>query len=299
MKTGPLWQITVHTTAEAEDAVSDLVERVFGQPACAYLDRESGRATVSLVSSTKALFSVVNRSRLAGGLRRIASFGLEVGAGRVRVKRLRRQDWAEVWKSHFPPLEIGKRLLIKPSWSRRKAGKGQAVVVLDPGLSFGTGQHPTTAFCLGQLAAFRRPDLAQSLLDIGTGSGILAIAGAKLGYAPVRAFDSDSDAVRVAGENAARNKLPGSLRLSRRDLARLPLAGGPKYHLVCANLTADLLVRHRRRIANCLRHDGRLVLAGVLASEWPSIERVYGRLGLKAVTKRTGMEWTSGAFERR
>src|SRR5439155_618396 len=101
-------------------------------------------------------------------------------------------------------------LLIKPSWSRRRARRGQAVVILDPGLSFGTGQHPTTVFCLRELARLRKPGERQAFLDIGTGSGILAVAAAKLGYSPVCA--SEFDHVRTAYESIGLN-----LKTSRKE----------------------------------------------------------------------------------
>src|SRR5205814_9828492 len=133
------------------------------------------------------------RARLADALENIRNAGLKLGPARIKLERVRSQDWSESWKRHFKPLEIGRELLIRPSWSKRRAHKDQAVVVLDPGLSFGTGQHPTTAFCLRQLATRRIPGQAQSFLDIGTGSGILAISAARLGYGPIRAIDSDSE----------------------------------------------------------------------------------------------------------
>src|SRR5439155_23112501 len=116
----------------------------------------------------------------------------------------------------------GLALLLKPSWSRCRARRGQAVVVLDPGLSFGTGQHPTTRFCLEQIVARRTQDRGQSFLDMGTGSGILAIAAAKLGYHPVAAFDVDAHAVRIARANARKNGVADTLHPRRQDLRQLP-----------------------------------------------------------------------------
>src|ERR1700743_660101 len=98
------------------------------------------------------------------------------------------------------------RLSRTPSTTQSRLRKAQAVIILDPGLSFGTGQHPTTFFCLRQLVACRKPGVEQSFLDIGTGSGILAIAAAKLGYRPVEAFDFDPASVRVSLENVKKNK---------------------------------------------------------------------------------------------
>ena len=147
-----------------------------------------------------------------------------MGAGKIVTRRVAREDWSESWKRHFKALEIGPTLLVKPGWVRRRARKGQAVVVLDPGLSFGTGNHPTTEYCLRALAAGRRDGERQSFWDVGTGSGILAIAAAKLGYAPVVAMDFDAEAVRVARENARRNGVLERVSISRRDITRMTLS---------------------------------------------------------------------------
>src|ERR1051326_5781735 len=150
-------------------------------------------------------------ARLRQELRRLAECGLAISPGRISVEKLRRGDWGESWERHFRPIEIGSALLLKPSWSRTKPKKTQAEVVLDPGLSFGTGQHPTTRFCLEQIVAFHSPNKPQSFLDLGTGSGILAIAAAKLGYRPVLALDVDPQAIRTARANARRN---GAVRIA-------------------------------------------------------------------------------------
>ena len=174
------------------------------------------------------------------------------------LRKLRRENWAESWKRHFKPMEIGGALLIKPGWSRRRARPGQRVVRLDPGLSFGTGHHATTSFCLEQLAACRRPGAGQSFLDIGTGSGILAIAAAKLGYFPVQAFDSDP-AVHP-GQPRQRPKKPRQdrVRPRRQDLARLPVRSRRRWDVICANLTADLLAGQAGKIRARLKPGGQL-----------------------------------------
>src|SRR6266478_6025913 len=194
MKT-PLWQVSVTTSIEAEEAVMALVEYLFGQPPSVYIAADSQTAAVSVHCPKLPQSAAELRATLRTGLRQIRRCGLNIGPARITIRKVRREDWAESWKKHFQPLEIGRALLIIPSWSRRRPRAGQAVVVLDPGLSFGTGQHPTTAFCLEQIVARRQIGGRQSFLDIGTGSGILAIAAARLGYRPVRAFDLDPAAV--------------------------------------------------------------------------------------------------------
>jgi ribosomal protein L11 methyltransferase len=143
----------------------------------------------------------------------------------------------------------------------------------------------------------RHPERPQSLLDIGTGSGILTIAAAKLGYAPVHALDNDSEAVRIARANARQNGVAGQVRISRQDLADVPTARGRKYSVVCANLISNLLVAERKRILAQLHPGGLLVLAGILKEEFPQIQATYEAAGVMLIASRSEREWRSGAFE--
>ena len=270
----PLWQLSIRTAPQAEDAVTEFCQTWLRQPASSYTDLETGQVTVSVYLSKP-----------------IRSF-------RARLRQLRAEDWAESWKRHFKPLEIGSTLLVKPSWSRRKAKRGQATLILDPGLSFGTGQHPTTAFCLQQLAACRIPAQTQALLDIGTGSGILAIAASKLGYSPVDAFDIDPESVRVARANAARNGVLNRISIFRKDLSALPRSSAGTYDVVCANLISTLLLSEQTRILQQLKPGAMLVVAGILRSEHEKIQDSYESAGLRLVASSAEKEWWSGAFLR-
>ena len=299
MKRTMLWKISVTTTPEAEDAVTELLESALGQPVSSYTDAETRHTAVSVYVPKRPDWSRARQAELASGLKRIASSGLDIGPGKIALKRIRQEDWAESWKLHFQPVVIGSALLLKPSWSRRCPRKGQAVVVLDPGLSFGTGRHPTTAFCLRQLVASRQPGEAKSCLDIGTGSGILAIAAARLGYAPVDALDCDPDSIRVARANARRNGVSANIRFLRQDLQRLPRRSARKYSLVCANLVSSLLLAERERILARLRAGGVLVVAGILKREFAQVQRAFTAAGLRLIASRAQNEWRSAAFARR
>ncbi len=255
VKSKRLWRASVVTTPEAEDAVTELLGTLLGRPASVYFDLETGTSTVTVYLEQKPLRPRQFREILLAGLRRITRCGLNTGSGRVALVKMRHEDWAESWKRHFRPIEIkatdragragepprssGRSLLIKPSWSKRRARKHQAVVVLDPGLSFGTGQHPTTAFCLSELVRCRKIAAGRSFLDIGTGSGILAIAAAKLGYAPVHAIDFDPESVRIARANARTNGVYKQVRIVRGDVTKLPIPPVQQYDLICANLTIN------------------------------------------------------------
>ncbi|MGD0251728.1 MAG: 50S ribosomal protein L11 methyltransferase [Verrucomicrobiota bacterium] len=294
MKQKLLWRISIATTREAEDAVAETLGANLNCAVSSYFHLKTSVSTICAFCERRPLAGVYKI--ISAGLKRIKDCGLKIGSGKITMAKVRREDWAESWKRHFKPIEIGKSLLIKPSWSKRKPRNGQIVVVLDPGLGFGTGQHPTTAFCLHELARCGKFEARRSFLDIGTGSGILAIAAVKLGYSPVRAIDCDPEAVRVARANARANGVEQKLRITRRDVAKLPIHAAKQYDLVCANLISTLLVAERRRIAAQLKRGGTLVLAGILKSEFSGVQKVFAKLGLKLAVAKTGNEWRSGSF---
>lgn len=299
MKAKPFWQLSASVSAESEDAVAELMSGHFGEMAHIYVNEETQERVVSLYLGATPAEIKAAADQLRTGLGVIAEAGLSLGPGEVRTTRVKREDWSESWKRHFHPLAIGTKLLIKPSWSKRQPRKGQALVVLDPGLSFGTGQHATTSFCLRQLVEARRAGQTQSFLDIGTGSGILAIAAAKLGYAPVRAFDFDPQCVGVATANARRNRIGHKIAITRQDLTRLPATSRIKYEVVCANLTFDLLLSERERILARLSPSGRLVLAGILITQFERVRDAYLAAGLELIATTEEKEWQSGCFARK
>ena len=294
MSKKPLWRLSITTSLEAEDAVTELIGELTGQPAAAYFNLETQVSLVSVFGDQP--FPPKTRREIKAGLKRIQGCGLETGHGTIEIAKVRREDWAESWKKHFKPIEIGSALLVKPSWIKQKPRRGQSVIILDPGLSFGTGQHPTTSFCLGEIARCRPQETPKSFLDIGTGSGILAIGAAKLGYQPVHAFDFDPESVRVACANARVNGVERQVKLTRGDVTKLPVKAAKKFHLVCANLISNLLIAEKLRIVAQVRRDGTLVLAGILAAEFSLVQRAFEDLGLKLVASRVENEWCSGSF---
>ena len=296
MKHRPLWKVSISTSAEAEDAVAALLVEVLGQPASSYNDLATGRTTVTAYLRERPRASLGWQAELKERLRRAKACGLNIGPGRVSLASVCWEDWAESWQRHFKPMSFGSALLVKPSWSRLKPQKGQAVVVLDPGLSFGTGHHPTTAFCLRQIVKHRRRGHHSSFLDIGTGSGILAISAARLGYHPVQAFDIDPDVIRIARANARQNGVACQIGFSQRDLAETASRGAGKYAMVCANLNAELLLAGRKRVLPWLQPGGLLVVAGILDAEFGPVRAAYEAVGLRLAESRTQGEWRSAVF---
>jgi len=296
MKRGVLWRISVTTVPEAEEAVTELLARTFGMRATSYTDIDRSRTVVSVFSQKRPGWSRARQLELKTQLRHLAQFGLNAGPGRISLARLRNENWAEAWKRHFRPITIHGRLVVKPSWHRHRPAKNQVAVILNPGLSFGTGQHPTTRFCLEQIVAGSPGRAPRSFLDIGTGSGILAIAAAKLGYSPVDAFDLDREAVRVAQANIRLNRVSGRVRVFKGDVSRLPRRCTRRYSLVCANLISSVLMSQTERIVALVQDDGLLVLAGILKEEFGRVRRSYAEHGLRLVASRTEGEWCSGTF---
>jgi len=296
MKKDSLRHIALGVDPRSEEAATLLMETACGQTPSVYQNAQTGHMTLSVFIPVPK--SAVTRFRrdLTQGWRRLAAAGLVHGTPEITLRLLPARDWSESWKRHFRPIDLGPRLLVRPSWSRRRPRRGQALIEIDPGLSFGTGQHATTRFCLEELVAHHRPDTRQSLLDAGTGSGILAIAAARLGYGPVEGFDFDPDCVRTAEENCRINRLGPAVKVHQADLTRLPARTRDRFDVVCANLIDDLLVEHRDRLAARVRPGGILILAGILNTQFDRVRRAYLSLRFEPTRKETNGEWTSGTF---
>lgn len=292
------WEVRVETTWEAEELLTDFLARYFKNPVSSFQNTANRKTIVTVFLAARPGDARQDRQAILKFLGQIRALGLQTGPGRLTLKRVRREDWAESWKRHFKPFTLGRALLIRPSWSRRRPAKNQAMIEIDPGLSFGTGQHPTTLFCLREIVSRRRRDRSQSLLDLGTGSGILAMAAARLGYRPIYALDFDPQSIRVAQTNAARNRLSSRILFRRQDLRKLPARSRRTFDLVCANLTADLLEAEVRRLVNRVRPGGVLVLAGVLKREFNKVQRTFESEGLRLRRSCAKKEWRSGTFER-
>jgi ribosomal protein L11 methyltransferase len=291
----PLWLISVSTSREAEDAVAEMLGEILKLPVSTYFNYETQTSLVSVFSDKKFPDEKI-RKKIFSGLKQIEKCGLKIGAGKIQIAKIKREDWAESWKKHFRAIEIGNSLLVKPSWSKKRPRKNQAVVVLDPGLSFGTGQHATTKFCLTEIARHKEIGTQKSFLDIGTGSGILSIAAAKLNYQPVYAFDFDPESIRVAKANARTNNVLKKIKVFRADVTEPKTLPKEKFDLVCANLISNLLIGNRKKIIARVKPNGVLVLAGILASEFLKVQRVFEDCGLKLIASKTEKEWRSGSF---
>lgn len=203
----------------------------------------------------------------------------------ITVLELEDKDWNEVWKSHFAPIEVSPRLWVCPSWRLGETPPDAKVLILDPGMAFGTGTHATTSLCLVGLDRLLAEKGALDVLDVGTGSGILAIAAKLLGAGRVVGTDNDPVAVRVARENATLNKV--EIELSTKDVA----AVGGRFPLVVANIMAHVLIDLAPQIADKVAPGGRLLLSGILDFQPDDVERAFVEAGMTPVERLTQGEW--------
>ena len=286
--------VCVNTSPFAEDLVSALLESVFKSTPSIWSDLDANKSKVTVYLEREDI-TKIEEELMRQGINAIDESGFDVGEGVWEITPVKREDWSQSWKRHFHPIEVSNRLLVKPEWEDVKAKSGQIVVTLNPGLSFGTGHHPTTLFCLKQLAEHAPNNEQRSFLDAGSGSGILAISAAKLGFSQVVAWDFDPQAVRVARENAKQNNLDGELSFDVKDLTQMT-TGGQKFDVICANLIYDLLIDESEKLISWTASDGCLILAGILKEQFSLVRDTFCRAGMKMIDNEVCGEWCSGVF---
>ena len=206
----------------------------------------------------------------------------------IAVTRMRDEDWSVTWRRGYKPLRFGERLVVKPTWEPFEAKPGDLVIELDPGMAFGCGTHPTTAMCLRLLERYVRPGMV--VMDVGTGSGILAIAAALLGAETVWAVDEDPVAVRTARENVALNNLVGRVRV--RDGNLLDDLVEPA-DLVVANIVAEVLIALCPEAAMVLEPGGRLILSGILTGREEMVHRALAENDFEVEARLAEGEWVA------
>ncbi len=202
------------------------------------------------------------------------------------------QDWSESWKRHYRPLRLGRHLVIIPSWATTALGPDDVPLLLDPGMAFGTGTHPTTQLCLELLEENLRPGM--TVIDLGCGSGILGLAALRLGAGLVLALDTDPEAIRATEDNARLNQIGANLRTHLGSLADLLQGGAPPgcAALVVANILAGTLAcMLGEGLPRVLEPGGRLILSGILREQSAQVEAALAASGLRLVEQRTREDW--------
>lgn len=213
--------------------------------------------------------------------------------GKLTSEIIDDQDWATSWQQFFSTFEIIPGLVIRPSWEDYKAAAGQKVITLDPGMAFGTGQHPSTRLALALMApCFKNPNTGKParVLDVGTGTGILAMAAGLFGADQVLAIDNDPEAVKVARHNVAANRLDWSVAVAERPLAEVQ--GG--FNLILANIVHDVLCTMAPDFQRLLLPKGLVILSGVLrGKQEKNLEKVFAANGMDLLCTEHQDEWVA------
>ncbi len=293
-------ELTVKVHPDAVESVSELMSRyssegvVIEEPieliedGQAYRVREGEPVTVHAYVPMDGTEEEA-RQRISEGLWHFASIGAHF-VGNLETKSVNEEDWANAWKEHFHVTQIGKRIIIRPSWREYTPKDAEVVITLDPGMAFGTGLHPTTRLCLEEVERRTRPGMR--VLDVGTGSGILALAAAKLGAAHVYAIDNSSVAVESAAENAALNGQSEHIEVVLGTLdeeSAQRMAG--QYDLVLANIIAHIIGSIAPQLAQVLAPDGLLVASGIIEARRQDAEAPLLAAGLELVEQRMIEDW--------
>ena len=211
--------------------------------------------------------------------------------GELTLLERREEDWAEAWKEHYRPLRASDRVVIRPPWFEYAAQPDDIVLVLDPGMAFGTGLHPTTRLSLYQIEEHVWPGC--SLFDVGTGSGILSLAAVRLGASPVHAVDIDPMSVRVARGNLDHN---GATDLVTLDCGSADWAAGRTYDIVLANIIARVLISIAPDLRAATAPGGLLLLSGIVDPKEAETRDVFERLNFGLVARKQIEDWVSLTF---
>jgi ribosomal protein L11 methyltransferase len=265
---------------EQEGLAATLVD---GAPATVrgYLPALDAQAAETAIAAT--------RERLG----HLTAFGLRP-IGELQVSTVHEEDWATAWKEHFPVMRIGRRIVIRPTWLEHDAAPEDVVLALDPGMAFGTGLHPSTRLCLVGLERWDDAGLVRgaSVLDVGSGSGILVVTAGLLGASTLRAVDSDPIATEATLGNARRNGVSVIA-----TTGTLPVDGGP-FDLVLANLVAGVLIDLAAALAGSVQSGGRLLASGIFIGREPEVLQAMEEVGLQTVTRDQETDWISLDLER-
>ena len=298
---GAWLELAVEADVEAVEAVSEILGRAASggtsvEPAFelvddglgARLDPERPAIVRAYIPARDPVAAEAAVAAVAVALGHLQAFGLRP-IGELRTRVVQEADWADAWKAYFPVLRIGRRIVIRPTWRRHRRAADDVVLALDPGMAFGTGLHPTTRLCLAALEdlADRGRLAGTRVLDVGCGSGILAIAALKLGAATALGVDTDPIAIEATMANARRNAVVRRLRAREGSLP----SGAPPSDVVLANLIAGLLVPLAPALRAELVVGGTLLASGIFVDREGEVAAAFDGAGLEVVGRSEEGEW--------
>lgn len=218
----------------------------------------------------------------------LPQYGLDIGLGEVTTIEVSEDDWSDAWKQYYKPTKIGERVVVKPTWEQYEPAEEDIIIELDPGMAFGTGTHETTMMCVMELEQAVKPH--SIVFDIGCGSGILAIAAAKIGAERVTAIDLDPVAKEVAEKNVSLNHVEDIVEVKQGNLTDA-LTG--KAHVVVANIIADIITLLSKDITNFIVKNGIFISSGIILEKIDMVVESLKTNGFEVVKVNKMGEWAA------
>ncbi len=297
-------EVSIVVDGEGAEAVADVLRRyAYGGVAIEYASKDEPWSEEGLPSDSLILRAYIpkgdtaseKQQKIEEGMYYLSRLYPAIPEPSFRV--IAEEDWAEAWKQHYTPIRVGKRLLIKPAWIEVNAKPGEIVIEMDPGMAFGTGTHPTTQLCLQACEWFCKPGTC--MVDLGTGSGILAVAAAKLGCYRVLALDIDEVAVRAARENAVRNGVGGKVIALHGSLDSLT-STSRHFDIAMANITAKVIVDMAAQgLQYIIWPGGKFIFSGIIEEQAQEVIAALAAAELDLLDQRQIGDWVMLITQRR
>lgn len=301
------FELSVHTTGQAQDIVGELLmekgatgTQIFdradipdpSQPGV-YWELYDQKLLDDMPKDVvvKAWFDARDDEQKRALLSEIAQ-GLSAIGGTLESQTVMDGDWAQSWKKYYKPFKIGEKLIVKPSWEAYDAEPGDIIIKLDPGMAFGSGTHETTYMCMELAQEYMQTGMR--VMDVGTGSGILAIAAAKLGAKDVLAIDIDPDAVKVAKENIEENGVSAQVRAVVGDLVK---SEAMPCELAMANIVANAICMLAEPMTRHLVKGGVLICSGIIKEREQDVMEAVNKAGYTVLKRLTKGEWVALALK--
>lgn len=216
---------------------------------------------------------------------------LDIGKGTIKTEILNEEEWSNAWKKYYKPIKIGNNMVIKPSWERYSSANDKEIIIeMDPGMAFGTGTHETTSMCLELLEKYIQKD--NIIFDIGCGSGILGIAGAKLGASQVTAVDLDKTAIKVAKNNVKINGVENIIKLYEGNLLDVITN---KADILVSNIIADVIIELSQTVLDFLKPNGLFIVSGIIKERLQDVKTAMNNNGLDIIDIYHKGEWCAMA----
>ena len=279
-------QITVETSEEASAAIENYLfdQKANGVEIKTDPDKSNQTTLIAYFPVSDLVGTrVIN---LRNFIKKLPSFGLSAENTEVYLRSVLNENWSENWRSAFPPLKIGTRIIIAPAWHRVEPSENEVLIRLNPGMAFGTGHHPTTQLSILLLEGVVKG--GEIIADIGTGSGILAIVAAKLGAKKICAVDLDEKAVEIAGENCGHNSVEDIVDVKQMDrVSEL----NQKFNLIVANILTKVILPMIPQAPEYLKSGGHLILSGIMENEIYRVKTELVKNKFECLKTRQNNEW--------